>query len=69
MLLYQNQDFKPNIMELLKHYLTTNKLSQSEFARLNGFSQQIVSNWINNKDSPSTKNYLKLKKIIKDLEL
>jgi DNA-binding transcriptional regulator YiaG len=56
-------------MQQLKTYLTTNKLSQSEFARLNGFSQQIVSNWVNNKDSPSTKNYLKLKKIIKDLEL
>jgi DNA-binding transcriptional regulator YiaG len=50
----------------LKDYLLKNNLSQSEFARLHGFSQQIVSNWINNKDYPSTKNYLKLKKIIKD---
>jgi DNA-binding transcriptional regulator YiaG len=57
---------KSNRMKKLKDYLTKHELSDSEFARLHGFTQQSVWDWKSGRTKPNGENMVKLLKIIGD---
>lgn len=50
-------------MERLQQYLTENKLSQAEFARLFGVKQPTVWEWLNGHSSPTAENLQKLSRL------